>query len=129
MNVKNKGINAERDLIHKFWSKGWAAIRVAGSGSSRYPNPDVLAGNRIRKLAVECKVTGEEKKYLGKDDVKQLKDFCSIFGAEPWIGIRLHEGSWHFLTLEDLEETKKGYVISSEIASRKGLLFEELVKI
>lgn len=128
MSQKSKGINAERDLIHKFWSAGWASIRVAGSGSSKYPDPDILAGNRLRKLAIECKVSGEDKKYLSKEDIRQLKEFCSIFGAEPWIGVRLSGEKWHFLTLEDLEETKKGYVISSETAARKGLLFEELIQ-
>ena len=129
MNTKAKGINAERDLIHKFWGTGvWTAIRVAGSGSQRYPSPDVLAGNKLRKLAIECKVSGDDKKYFSKDDIKQLKDYCALFGAEPWIAVRLDGGEWHFLTLEDIQETEKGYVISSEIASRKGLLFEELIK-
>src|SRR3989338_129829 len=109
MNPKAKGTNAERELVHLFWSKGWACIRVAGSGSMKYPNPDVLAGNRLRRVAVECKVTGEDKKYLSKEDINQLKEFCNIFGAEPWIGVRLEGGEWHFLTLEDLEETEKGY--------------------
>ena len=32
MSRKGKGINAERDLIHKFWGNSWAAVRVAGLG-------------------------------------------------------------------------------------------------
>ena len=128
MKSKSKGINAERELIHLFWGKGWASIRVAGSGASKYPNPDIIASNRLRKIAIECKTTGKDKKYLSKGDINQLKEFCNAFGAEPWIGVRLSGGKWHFLTLEDLEQTEKGYLISSPIASRKGLLFEELIK-
>ena len=129
MNTKAKGINAERDLVHKFWAtQEWTAIRVAGSGSSRYPSPDVIAGNRLRKLAIECKVSSEDKKYFSYDEIDQLKQYCDLFGAEPWIAIRLNRSSWHFLTLEDIEKTNNGYVISSEIASRRGLLFEELIK-
>jgi Holliday junction resolvase len=64
MKLKAKGSNAERELVHMFWDKGWAAIRVAGSGSSQYPSPDVLAGNNLRKLAVECKASGELNKYI-----------------------------------------------------------------
>ena len=30
---KSKGISAERELIHKFWGTGWAAVRVAGRGA------------------------------------------------------------------------------------------------
>lgn len=46
MSHKSKGINAEREIIHLFWSMpGWTACRVAGSGSMKYPSPDVIAGN------------------------------------------------------------------------------------
>ena len=61
---KKKGINAERELIHMFWAEKWAAIRVAGSGSSKYPSPDILAGNNLRKLAIECKaISGIKNKF------------------------------------------------------------------
>jgi len=33
-----------------------------------------------------------------------------------------------FLTLEDLEETNKAFMINIEKAERKGILFEELIK-
>src|SRR3989338_7267295 len=129
MNLKAKGTNAERELIHLFWSKGWAAVRVAGSGSSSYPNPDILAGNKLRRFAVECKVTGEDKKYLSEGDLLQLKNFCDTFGAEPLFAVKLNRGGkWLFLIPEDLEKTAKGYVISSETASRRGVSFEELIE-
>ena len=128
MAVKTKGINAERELIHMFWKKGWAAIRVAGSGSSRYPSPDVLAGNNLRKLAVECKAIKGTSKYLPKEEVEQLRQFSEIFGAEPWIGIRFDKDEWYFLTLEDLQETEKSFGISTKSAKNKGLLFDELIK-
>ena len=54
---KRKGTNAERDLIKLFWSVGWAAVRVAGSGSMQFPSPDLLVGNKIRRLAIEVKTT------------------------------------------------------------------------
>ena len=58
MSRKSKGINAERDLIHKFWNvEGWSAVRVAGSGSMKYPSADVLATNKLRRLAIECKTS------------------------------------------------------------------------
>ncbi len=130
MSSKSKGTNAERELIHLFWSAGWAAVRVAGSGLSKHPNPDIVAGSRSanRKLAIECKVTGDEKKYLTPADIKQLSDFSAIFGCEPWIAVKLARGgSWHFLTLEDIAATENGYVISSELAKMKGLLFNEII--
>lgn len=129
MSLKSKGINAERDLIHKFWQKeGWSAIRVAGSGSSKYPSPDILAGNKVRKLAIESKIISEDKKYFSNDDITQLKAFCNIFGAEPWVAIKFKGHEWLFVSLEDLEKTENGYAASASLASRRGLLFEELIR-
>ncbi len=127
MSRKSKGINAERDLIHKFWSKKWCAARVAGSGSMKYPSADILASNKLRKLAIECKTTKENKKYFMKNEIKQLEDFSEFFGAEPWIAIKFGKESWFFINVEDIEKTKKGFMISLETAKRKGLLFEEII--
>ena len=69
MSLKSKGINAERELVHMFWSKNWACLRIAGSGSSRYPSPDVLVSNKLRRLAIECKITKEQKKYFERKEI------------------------------------------------------------
>jgi len=128
MSLKSKGINAERDLIHKFWNtKSWVAARIAGSGSMKYPSPDILASNKLRRLAIECKVTKEDKKYFEKKDINALKKFSDIFGAEPWIAIKFKNYDWFFVSLEDMEETDKNYIIDIDIAKSKGLLFEEMV--
>src|SRR3989338_1796404 len=121
MSRKSKGINAERDLIHKFWSKDWACIRVAGSGSMRYPSSDILASNKLRRLAIECKTSGEKNRYLTKEEVQQLKTFAELFGAEPWVAIKFDRKGWFFLTLDDLEDNGSNFVISSERVMNKGL--------
>ena len=128
MSVKSKGINAERDLIHKFWSENIAAIRVAGSGSSKYPSPDILAGTRERKFAIEAKTTKEDKKYLTKEEVNDLKKFSDLFGAEPWIAIKFKSTEWLFLPLTEIAETKKCFLIEKKTTKKKGILFEELIK-
>ena len=128
MNRKTKGINAERELVHMFWKTNeWSAIRVAGSGSSPFPCPDVLAGNRIRKLAIECKTVNAKSKYLKNEDINQLNKFSAVFGAEPWIGVKF-KSDWFFLSIDDLKKTKRGYAISKELAKNKGMIFEELVE-
>ena len=128
MSLKDKGVNAERELLHMFWSKGWACLRSAGSGSMKYPGPDLIAGNKTRRLAIECKSTKEKKKYLDEHDVGQLRNFCDIFGAEPWFAVRFARTSWLFLSLEDIEKTENGYVIDLNVAERRGLLIDELIK-
>jgi Holliday junction resolvase len=128
MSRKSKGINAERELIHLFWKNGWAAIRIAGSGSMRYPSPDIIASNKRRRLAIECKATKSKYQYLSEEDVQQIKDFSAIFGAEPWFGVRFNNENWMFLPTENLNKTGKNYVISCEDAKIKGVSFEELTR-
>ena len=127
MSLKSKGINAERELVHKFWAQGWACIRVAGSGSSRYPSPDLLVGNARRKLAIECKLTTGTAKYFDKKEIEDLKTFARTFGAESWVGVKM-ERQWSFLNLEDLKETPAGFVVNKDIIAMKGLTFEELIQ-
>lgn len=127
MSLKSKGINAERELVHMFWSKNWACIRIAGSGSSKYPSPDVLVSNKLRRLAIECKATKEQKKYFEKKEIEALNKFAVMFGAEPWIAIKFKDHEWYFIATDDLTETNKCYVVDTKRAKTKGLLFEEII--
>ena len=128
MSRKSKGINAERDLIHKFWSNNWASVRIAGSGSMKYPSADILATNKLRRLAIECKTAKKPWKYIEKGDMEQLRNFAELFNAEPYVAIKFNKREWLFLTLEDLEETNKNFMVNIEKAERKGILFEELIR-
>ena len=127
MSRKSRGISAERDLIHKFWGEGWAAMRSAGSGSSQFPSPDILASNNVRKLAIEAKITTEARKYFPKDEIEGLQYFAEKFGAAPWIAVKFFREQWKFYMLEDLRETGRGFAITASEKER-GLLFSELVE-
>ena len=129
MSVKRKGTNAERELLHMFWAKGWATLRSAGSGSMKYPGPDLLVGNKEknRRLAVECKTTKKDKIYLDQHDVSQLKEFSDIFDARAWFAVKFQKKDWRFLSLVDLKRTQSGYVIDSKVIDLYGTSFEELI--
>ncbi len=129
MNTKAKGTRGERELIHFLNQNGWSAIRAAGSGSQRYPAPDILAGNAMRRVAIECKVTAENKKYLLDEEVEQLRAFANKFGAEAWVGVHFPGEPWYFFMLEDIQQTGKSWAVSLELAKRKGLTIEELLGI
>lgn len=128
MSRKSKGINAERDLIHKFWAAEWGAVRVAGSGSSVYPSPDIIASNKTRRLAVECKSCKGKYQYLTKDGITQLKTFSAIFDAEPWVAVKFNKVGWFFIKACDLKETNKNFNITPELAAKHGKTFEQLTK-
>ena len=51
----NKGASAERELIKMFFNAGFSVARVAGSGSSSLPCPDMIALSKKKKMAFECK--------------------------------------------------------------------------
>ncbi|PLW80684.1 Holliday junction resolvase [Candidatus Woesearchaeota archaeon] len=129
MNQKRKGTNAERELIKIFWEHGWACMRSAGSGSTQYPSPDILAGNSIRKIGIECKLSSSPNKYFSKEEIKQLINFCSYFGAEAWIAVKFKNKSWHLFSTEDLVETEKGYALYERLCDLKGLNIKEFFSI
>ena len=127
MGNKHKGSNAERELLHMFWAKNWACIRSAGSGSMKYPGPDLLVGNLTKRMSIECKTTKENKLYLSDYDIEQLRNFSNVFDARAWIAIKFFRKDWLFVGVEDFEKTQKGYAIGHKQAELKGISFEELI--
>lgn len=128
MNTKQKGSNAERELIHMLWQSDYAAIRAAGSGSCKYPVPDIIAGNGIRRLAIECKVTKEQNKHFKRKEILDLEEFCKKFGCEGYLAIRFKDKDWYFFTIEDLKHTKSDdFSISSKDIDTKALNFKQLL--
>jgi Holliday junction resolvase len=129
MSAKQKGSNAERELIHLFWAtKEWTACRVAGSGSMKYPAPDIIANKEGMNLAIECKSTGSNNQYLEKREVDELVEYAIKAGARPLIAVRFDRKEWRFLNPDDLNITGKSFAVTPELAELRGLTFEELTK-
>jgi len=128
MNAKAKGSNAERELIHLFWQNGWAAFRAAGSGSVKYPVPDIIAGNGLRKIAIECKACKSRSKYFEKKEIQDIEEFGRKFGAEAMVSVKFNNLGTFFLKTNELQETEKSFMITAEVAMQKGKKFEELIK-
>jgi len=128
MSYKSKGINAERNLVHLFWSSGWASMRVAGSGSMHYPSADILATNKLRRLAIECKATKDNYKHFEKQGIKELETFANFFDAEAYIAVKFKGKEWFFVKTTDLEEKEKSFRVDLELLGKKGITFEELIR-
>jgi len=127
MSNKAKGSKYERELIHRFWKNGFAALRVAGSGSISYPSLDVIASNGKKIFAIECKSTRKDYKYISKEQVNEIINFSSLFNAIPLIAIKFLKSEWIFLKPKDFKKIKKSYMITKEEAFKKGIRFEELI--
>ena len=128
MNTKQKGSVAERELIKLFWDAGWAAFRAAGSGCARYPCPDIIAGNTLRRMGIECKITAGAYQYFTKKEIHDLKGFCDTFGSEAWVAVKFQGIGWFFMSLDDLKPSAQGFALSDTAARNKGFLFEELIE-
>ncbi len=115
--MKKKGVKFERDLIHALWNEGFAAVRVAGSGSSSYPSPDIIASNGKTIIAIEAKVREKLPLYISGEKLRELVMFSTLFGAKPVIALKLKKEKWRFFETEMLEETENGYKISDKTFS------------
>jgi Holliday junction resolvase len=128
MSRKSKGCNAERELVHMFREASWAPLRVAGSGSARMPCPDIIAGNGIRRIAIEAKSTKNTSVYIPIEEVRELERFALMFGSEAWLAVRFNNNPWWFLRPVDAKVTENNYVISLQTAKLSGSSFEQLIQ-
>ena len=113
--MKSKGSRFERDLIAELWKAGLAAIRVAGSGVSTFPCPDIVAGNGRVYLAIEVKMRKDLPLYISNDEVEKLVSFAYDFGAEAYVALKLPRKKWKFFHVKMLERTEKNFKIDENI--------------
>jgi|TARA_Y100000310_G_scaffold339100_1_gene430722 Holliday junction resolvase len=126
---KRKGTLYERELFHLFWKNNWAAVRSAGSGSTPLPAPDILAGNRDKLLAIECKAIKNKSHHFNKKEIDELKLFSNIFGATAIIGMRFNGKGWYFLDVNSLIPNKNGnFTISLNLSEKTGIRFDKLIE-
>ncbi len=131
VNLAKKGSAEERDLVHKLWDRNFAAMRApASGGATKFPLPDVIAGNGKIYLAIEVKTTTKDKIYIDFPQIDALCEFASIFGAIPYIGVKFKYTKWLFLSPENTERTKSNnYKIEKNFALEKGLEIDEITGI
>lgn len=126
--MKRKGTRAERELFHMFWQNNFAAVRSAGSGSTTMPAPDIIAGNKDKLLAIECKSLKNTSRHFKNEEIQQLLAFSKLINAEPIIGMRFDNDGWYFLEAKKLPKNKKGnYTITYNLSKEQGINFKELL--
>ncbi len=123
MGNKEKGTNAERELLKKFVEEGWMAIRVAGSGILPDPSCDLIAGRRNKKYCIEVKSIKTNRKYLDRKQIESFILFSEIFGLKPMLALRFNREGWFFLHPKHLKKTKGSLSIDLETARKKGKKF------
>lgn len=126
MGNKEKGANAERELLKMFSQHTWRAVRVAGSGLAEDSPCDLIAGKKTKKYAIECKTCKAKKRYLERGQINDFLVFSEIFGLRPLIAVRFNREGWFFIKPQQLEETGAGLAISLETARKKGKRFNQV---
>ncbi len=95
----NKGAKYERELFELLRKKGYAVVRVAGSGRARHEQPDLLASNGSSYYGIECKFSSTGYKTIEKKEVNDLILFCKEFGCIPVLAFRFTNSKWKFIVL------------------------------
>ena len=132
-----KGSRYERELVNRFESVGWGALRCPSSGGGTDRElPDILAGLALdgpaynfplsRALAIELKSGNSTTLYVDRDEVKALKSFAQSFGATPLLGARFttqaSSTDIYLVKPEDARMTEKAYGLPlSDIEQRTHL--------
>ncbi len=123
-----KGANAERELIEMFWNSGYASMRAAGSGVSRFPSVDVIASNGQKIFAIESKAIKSGYVYLERDEIVKLLTFAQKFGARAYVAVRFGKNDWSFLPAGKIQTTEGGkFKVTRKTADENGELFSKLV--
>ncbi|MEX0920964.1 MAG: Holliday junction resolvase Hjc [Candidatus Pacearchaeota archaeon] len=126
---KSKGSNAERDLFRKFVENDYRAVRVAGSGQMENADCDLIAGKKGKsKYSVEVKSSRKPYKYISKEQIENFKTFSDLFGLKPVIALKFFREDWIFITVNQMRDSGKNFVISLEEAKKKGKKFSDFFK-
>ncbi len=120
----SKGANAERELMHLFFDRGFSVVRIAGSGTSPLPAPDIIAIKNKRIVSVECKARKAKNLAISVGQIGELRDWAKKAGSEPWVAWKIPRKGWFFLKPEQLKNTGKFFTINQKHAMKTGVLFE-----
>ena len=128
MKNKQKGSNAERELVKKFIENNWRAARVAGSGVMEKSDCDIIAGKPRKKYGIEVKTSKKTTKYISKKQIENFIIFTEIFGLKPVIALRFNREGWLFLHPKHMRDAGNNRAITLDEAKNKGKKFTQFFK-
>ena len=111
---KKKGSSYERELLKMFFDSGFSGVRVAGSGSSSFPSPDLVIGRGGESFAFEVKSTVNDYVYVSKAQLENLLLFSSVFGAEPLVAVKFISRGWRFFSVPELSSKNVRFSFNSD---------------
>ncbi len=127
MPYHSKGANAERELMHLFFQAGFSVVRIAGSGTSPLPAPDVIALKAGRIIAVECKARKAKNLAIALVQIGELLDWAKKAGSEAWVGWKIPRKGWLFFKPAQMNKTGKFFTLSLKQAQAVGKGLDEVI--
>ncbi len=127
--MKRKGSAAERELMSMLWGSNFACVRAAGSGSTSFACPDLIASNGSQIFAIECKACAEAKRSIHSNQVNQLIEFSKVFGATPLVAVKINNRGWFFLELADLKPSSRSenLIVNQDVLDKRAKRFSEVI--
>jgi holliday junction resolvase Hjr len=122
----NKGANAERELIKELFLRGFAVLRVAGSGSNPLPCPDVVALKKGKVFAFECKARKGNYLPISIEQMDEEIGWAEQAGAEFFIAWKVPRQGWLFFKKENFRLAGKNYMITLDEAKAFAVSFKLL---
>jgi Holliday junction resolvase len=124
---KRRGCNYERQLVDLLHQVGFAAVRVAGSGSKPLPAPDVVACRGGKILAIECKTTRKNQVYISDAQIGDLRAYAKTAGAQPLLAVKFVQQQWAFLKPSRMPRTNgTTVVVSRDYVAKRGIPISQL---
>jgi Holliday junction resolvase len=109
---KSKGGVYERELLRLFFDNGFSGVRVAGSGASSMPSPDLVIGRAGEVLAFEVKSTVNDYVYISKAQLDNLLSFSHVFGAKPLVAVKFINRGWRFFEAPEIDSKNARFSFS-----------------
>jgi Holliday junction resolvase len=114
-----KGANAERELLKLIYDNGFGCVRIAGSGATILPAPDIIALSPKKRISFECKAWNSNYLNISIDQMNELIRWGKISGTEIFIAWKIPQKGWFFLKPEHFSKKGKSYAISKKQAFKK----------
>jgi Holliday junction resolvase len=98
----SKGAKAERELLHKLYTMGYAVIRAPRSGSISISVPDLVAIKDKKIYVFECKARGKCF-TVAPEQLNELKEWQKRANAHAYIAWKYPHKGWFFIPLNKIK--------------------------
>lgn len=129
---RRRGFEAERELVRKLWSRGFAVIRAPASGARARlaAYPDIVAIFKGRIYAIEVKYRRDNAPiYIDRTQLEKLIEFSRRAGATPLIAVKRAHKGWKLISIDQVKGTNTGRIKIDDEVLNNGVSLDEFITI